>query len=121
MNCNNISIITYMRMRIVLRRFSVSCPSGMSNTAGTRNRFSTICLFSQNFQTSFRFNDFCLVLTVANRNTRGIISTIFQLRKTIQKDRRCLMASCKTNYSTHKYFSSSLRPAACYTQTTIIM
>ena len=44
MNCNNISIITYMWVCIVLRRFAVSCPSGMSDTTCTRNRFSVICL-----------------------------------------------------------------------------
>ena len=44
MNCNNISIITYMWVCIVLRWFAVSCPSGMSDTTCTRNRFSVICL-----------------------------------------------------------------------------
>ena len=44
MNCNNISIITYMWVCIVLRWFAVSCPSCMSDATSTRNRFSVICL-----------------------------------------------------------------------------
>ena len=44
MNSYYISVITFMRMCIVLRRFSMSCPSGMSDTTSSFYSFSIISL-----------------------------------------------------------------------------
>ena len=103
MNGNYVSVIAHMRMCIVFGWFAMSRPSGMTNTAGTRNAFAVICLFFQNFQTSLCLDDLSLSFPITYGNTRGIISTIFQLGKTVQKDWCCLMVSCKTYYSTHKF------------------
>ena len=105
-----------MRMCIVFGRFSMCCPAGMSDTTGSRNRFSAVCFLCKYFQTPLCLDDFCFAISVANGDSGSNISTIFKLRQSIQKDWCCLMVSCKTYDSTHKYFSSSLLLNICSLQ-----
>ena len=70
MNKNHRSVICAVRMGIGLRRLPVSCPAGMSNTAGTRHSGTAVRLFHQSFQASFGLHNGDLVCHfIAHRNT----------------------------------------------------
>ena len=102
----NISVITDMWMCIILRRLSMSRPAGMTNTTGAWNRFSVVCLLSKSFQTTFCLDNPGLLPPIAHCDSGRVIATIFKLGKSIQQDRCCLMITCKSYDSTHKYISS---------------
>ena len=78
MNSHNISIITCMRMCIILRWFSMCCPSCMTDTAGSFYGFTIIRLLSKNFQSAFCFNDLCICTAVTYSNSCRVVTTIFQ-------------------------------------------
>ena len=101
MNCHYISVITIMRMGIVLRWFPVGSPSGVTNPAGTGNSFPVVCLLYQNSETAFGFYDLNGILPITDRHSGRIISAILQLGQTVQQNRRCLFTSCISNNSTH--------------------
>ena len=44
-DCYDITIVCHMRMCIVLRGFTMSCPSGMTDTTGSWYCLSAVCLF----------------------------------------------------------------------------
>ena len=84
MNSYHIAIIAHMRMCIILRRFSVSCPTGMPDSTGSRYRVATIGLFDQFFQAAFGFDHLCLFFPVSDCDTGRVISTVFQFGQSIQ-------------------------------------
>ena len=66
---NNISIITFVGMRIILRRFAVGCPPGMTDPACTDYCGSVISFFPEKHQPPFSLYDFCGILPVADGHT----------------------------------------------------
>ena len=88
-------------MCICLRWLSMSRPSCMSDTTCSRYGFSAIRLLRQNFQTAFCFNYFCLFLSISYCDSCWIISSLLQLRKTIQQNWCCLHITCKSYNPTH--------------------
>ena len=97
------AITRYMRMCICLARLTVGSPAGMSDTTGSFQCLTAICLFDQIGQTTLCFHDLCQILSITDSQSGRIISSIFQFRQTIQQDRCCLSVSCKTNDSTHRF------------------
>ena len=76
MNRHYISIITLMRMGIVLRRLPMGSPSGVSNPAGTGNGFPVVCLLYQNSETPFGFYNLDRLLPITDCHSSRIISAI---------------------------------------------
>ena len=79
-------VITGMRVCIVFRWLSMSCPPGMSNAAIPHQRQAIVCFFRKNSQPSLRFDNFYHRCLVSDRKTRGIITSVFQPRKAVKKD-----------------------------------
>ena len=83
------AITRYMRMCICLARLTVGSPAGMSDTTGSFQCLTAICLFDQIGQTPLCFHDLCQILSITDSQSSRIISSIFQFRQTIQQDRCC--------------------------------
>ena len=100
----NGSRIVHMRMGIDIAGSSVSCPTRMSDTGGSFHILSAVGQVLQNLKSSHCLSGVDL-LTVKNRHTCGIISTVFQLGQTVQNDRCCLFCSNITYNTTHSHTS----------------
>ena len=95
-----------MGMGIHIAGRSMSCPPGMADSKHSRHSCSVMCQFLQNLQSSHGFGDIDF-LTIKNCHSRRIISTIFQLGKSVQDDRCRLIFTDVAYYSTHTYLRSS--------------
>ena len=106
MNDGKLPVVAHMRVGICIGRRTVSSPSGMPDTNSTRavlsvsRFFAKICYPSRNLADSNQ-------IIVEYSNTCRIISPIFQLFKSLQKDGCRLLRTCITDYSTHKTISTS--------------
>ena len=56
--CHDISVIADMRMCVFLRRFSMCCPSRMTDTARALYRSSLVCLFPKCLQSALCLDHF---------------------------------------------------------------
>ena len=101
MNRHNIPVVTHMGMGVCLGRLAMGSPACMSDSARSRNRLPVVCLFFQDFQSALCLDYFYILFTIADRQSGRIIAPVFQLGKAVQQDRRRLMVSCKSYYTTH--------------------
>ena len=90
-----------MRMGIQLRWFTMSCPTGMADSTGSYQSLSIIGLLCKHLQTSLCLYNLHILYTITNCQSRGIITTVFQLRKSMQQNRSCLLATYISYNTTH--------------------
>ncbi len=100
MHDRNRFILIIMRMRIMVARRPMCCPARMADTDRPRHRNTAMRLFIQYLQPAGRFLH-TYFLSVINCHPGRIIPPVFQLGKSVQKDRRCLFFSDITYDSTH--------------------
>ena len=93
-------IFIKMRMSVDIRRCTMRCPTGMTDSKLTRKQLASMSQFIQHFQPSHCFFhiDF---LSVINCNTGRVISSVLQLLQSLKQDWRCLTLSYITYNSTH--------------------
>ncbi len=103
---DNRTVIADMRMRVVLGRLSVRSPSGMSDTAAAGHGKAAVRLLAEDFESSLRLYDFKIAAAVPHRQSRGIIPSVFELSKPVQKDGRRLFLSYISDNSAHSFLSS---------------
>ena len=78
MYADNIMIIRAVGMRIIFGRFPMGRPACMADTAAAGNRFAAICLVRQDLQSALCLDQDRLCLSVPDRQTSRIISSLFQ-------------------------------------------
>ena len=67
---HNRFIFRAVRMGVILRRLSMSCPACMPDTTGPRHRHPPVCLFRKDLQASLGFHNFDPArLLIAHSNT----------------------------------------------------
>ena len=100
-NTDNRLIVADMRMRIVLTGFSVCRPARVTDSAAALYRKAVVCFLLEDLQPALGFYNFEVPAVRTNRESCRIITTIFQLGQTIQKDRRRLFLTYISDNSTH--------------------
>ena len=94
-----------MGMRIGLGRITVGSPASVTDTTGAEQSASAVNLLRQVLKFAGSLYYFCQLIAVSYCDSCRIISSVFKLAQSLQKDRRSLMMTGKTNNSTHKSFS----------------
>ena len=90
-----------MRMRVHIRRLSMSCPPCMTNSHNAFYCISAVYHIAEFFQTALLFlNHYSFISHYSNAGR--IISSIFKLRQPVNQNRRRLLCSNVSNYSAHK-------------------
>ena len=90
-----------MGMGISLRGSAMGCPTGMSDTASSLYGLTAVSLVIEILQFSDFLDNLSGLLAVADRNSGGIVSSVFKLCKSIKNDGCRLFSSNISNYSTH--------------------
>ena len=102
-----------MRVSIHVRWFSVSCPTSVSNADCTAyilafTKFLQVC------NLSFGLKNIQLALVVQQSNSGTVITSVFQTMQTLYQNRKRLLRTYVSYYSTHKrsffldYFNAKL-------------
>ena len=104
MNADNILIIAEMRMSVCCGGLAVSCPACMTDSASALDRFAVVCHLAENLELALCLYYLRLIVTVTNGNSCRVIASVFKLRKSVQQYGGCLMISCKSYDSAHKFY-----------------
>ena len=106
MDNRNRLILVKMGMGVGVGRHPVGGPAGMADACSARQQMTALGQGIQHLQPSHGLG--CLDFSViVYSDTRRIISAVFQLGQSVQKDRRCLLFSDVTYNSTHNPFLQS--------------
>ena len=110
MNDSETAVVTEVRVGIGICRGTVGRPSGMTDTDHARAVLTVIRQFAKIRDTAadLIYLDGAFI---QNGNTCGVIASVFQFLKSVQKDRSCRLRSCISNDSTHNvlpFFASGI-------------
>ena len=99
-NADYIHVIAAVRVRVELGGLSVCRPSGVTDSAETRNGGAVVGFVLQLRKPSLCLDNDCFV-SIAYGDSRRIIAAVFQPRQPLQKNGSCLTVAGISYYSTH--------------------
>ena len=101
-----------MRVRVRVGRLAVRCPPCVSDSDVARK-----CLAASGFLFENRQTPLCLyhieLSVIQNCKPRRVITSVFELFKTLQKNRSRLFVTYISNYSAHKIFLQDIKFQYC--------
>ena len=90
-----------MGMRVCLRRVTMSSPARVTDAAGSLEGVAAVRLLGQVLELAGSLDHLRQLLAVPYRDSRGVISSVFQFFQPCKQYRGCLLTAGKTNNSTH--------------------
>ena len=96
----------HMRVGVGLGWLAVGRPAGVADAGGALHRLAVVRLLHQILQAALRLHDLDLALLVPHGDAGRVIASVLELRKAVQKNRRCLLMPYISYDSTHKKISS---------------
>ena len=97
----NVVVIYDMGVSVILCGFAMGGPSCVADTACALKSTAGVSLLGKNLKPALCLYDYRICFSVPDRETCRVVTSVFKLGKTVQKDGSCLFLACVTDYSAH--------------------